>query len=83
MNSSSSWTICRPSVHHVVTNLLAFDLVEFEGEGLGNVCLFPIGHAVPELGRLAEVVGEAVTADTDLRTVDLFGVGDEGVGSLR
>jgi hypothetical protein len=66
-------------VHHVVPNLLTFDLVEFEGESIGDVMLFPIRHAVPELGRLAEMVREAFTAGADLRTVDLFGVADEGV----
>lgn len=35
-------------VHHMGTDLLVLDLIELEGERLGDVVLLPIGHAVPE-----------------------------------
>lgn len=50
---------------HPAAHLGGADVAEFEGEGSHNVGFLPTGHAVPEQGGLAVVVGEARAAPPD------------------
>ncbi len=54
-------------VHGAVAHDFVDHLVQLEGEGRGDVVLLPVAHAVPELGRLAEVIAEARAALAHLR----------------
>ena len=72
ISARSSATLTKSSFNTRGSYSIYFALIKLKADGVGEMLLFPIRHAVPEQGGLTEMVVEACTSFPDFMAIHDF-----------